>query len=84
MPPREIGDKPIIMSSTDFYFLVCDGMLQRRLNEVELIAITERVVAAYFAVILDDEDIIQIDEGAFPFSRLSYPNREMRISHAFQ
>ena len=61
MSPGKIGGEAIVMACTDFYFLFCDGMLQRRLNEVELVGVAERMIIAYSAVILNDEDSVQVD-----------------------
>ena len=58
MSAGKIDGEPIAMACTDFYFLVCDGMLQRRLNEVELVGVAERMIIAYSAVILNDADIV--------------------------
>ena len=61
MSPGEVSRKPNLIRGTDFNFLFGDGVFQGRLNEVERVAIAERMIVAYFAIILNDEDIVQVD-----------------------
>ena len=57
---RKIGSESLGMIRTDFNFLLCDRMFQRRLDEVKLVSVAERMVVAYFSIFLHDAHIVQV------------------------